>query len=102
MKLMDVLTESMADGKAFQAFVDQAVAKKETQTNESEEPEDEKNLNICPICKKEAIVSCRCSSKVKHTLEDLKKGHGFGCENGHRWSRQTEDGKVITMDTKNK
>lgn len=34
MKLLDLLSESMADGGAFKAFVDKAVAKKEIQTNE--------------------------------------------------------------------
>jgi len=34
MKLLDILIESMADGNAFKAFVDSAVAKKETETNE--------------------------------------------------------------------
>lgn len=33
-KLLDILVESMADGKAFQAFVDHAIAKQETQANE--------------------------------------------------------------------
>ena len=34
MKLMDLVLESMADGNAFKAFVNAAVTKKETQTNE--------------------------------------------------------------------
>jgi len=33
-KLLDILVESMADGKAFKAFVDHAIAKQETQANE--------------------------------------------------------------------
>ena len=34
MKLMDILFESMADGKSFQAFVDSAISKREVQANE--------------------------------------------------------------------
>lgn len=34
MKLIDVLIESMSDGKSFDAFVGAAIAKKETQANE--------------------------------------------------------------------
>ena len=33
-KLIDILTESMADGGAFKAFTQAAIAKKETQANE--------------------------------------------------------------------
>ncbi len=98
MKLLDILAESMADGGAFKAFVDVAVGKRETQTNENinQDPTD-----ICPVCKKERIGSCRCAGIVKHTVEHLKKGHGLFCENGHRWSYQTEDGNVIILNDKN-
>lgn len=41
----------------------------------------------CPICDAEKVAGCRCPvPKVIHTLEDLRKGHGNLCANGHRWS----------------
>ena len=52
----------------------------------------------CPICGSKQVGGCRCSNNVKHTVESLKQGHGAYCEKGHRWSYQTEDGKVITLD----
>jgi hypothetical protein len=39
----------------------------------------------CPVCGEFYETQCRCIGP--HSLEDLKKGHGFGCKNGHRWSR---------------
>ncbi len=38
----------------------------------------------CPICGKHAVGHCRCSGL--HTMEELKKGHGMKCQNGHRFS----------------
>lgn len=98
MKLLDILAESMADGGAFKAFVDTAIAKHETQTNEST---DKDPTDICPVCQKERVGSCRCAGIVKHTVESLKNGHGLVCENGHRWSYQTADGNVIILNDKN-
>jgi len=43
------------------------------------------NEEKCPICGNPRVQSCRCSGP--HSLEDLKKGHGLQCKNGHRWSR---------------
>lgn len=52
----------------------------------------------CPLCGKPAIGGCRCSSRVKHDVGDLINGHGSKCENGHRWSIQTADGKLVVWD----
>lgn len=41
-------------------------------------------FRYCPVCGEFQTRQCRCSGS--HSLEDLKKGHGFGCKNGHRWS----------------
>jgi len=41
-------------------------------------------FRYCPVCSEFYERQCRCSGP--HTLEDLKKGHGFGCKNGHQWS----------------
>lgn len=38
----------------------------------------------CPICTEHAVGRCRCGGP--HSMEDLKKGHGLQCKNGHRWS----------------
>lgn len=38
----------------------------------------------CPGCDEPAVGRCRC--RGPHSLEDLKKGHGLECPNGHRWS----------------
>lgn len=38
----------------------------------------------CPFCGKHAVGSCRCSGP--HSMEDLKKGHGRHCPNGHNFS----------------
>ncbi len=41
----------------------------------------------CPVCDAQKVAGCRCSSKVlPHSLEQLRKGHGNECENGHTWS----------------
>jgi hypothetical protein len=45
-----------------------------------------------------STLRCKCASKVKHTIDDLKKGHGMQCENGHRWSSMTIDGNTIIYD----
>lgn len=41
-------------------------------------------FRYCPICGEFQSSQCRCSGP--HNLEALKKGHGFKCKNGHRWS----------------
>jgi hypothetical protein len=41
---------------------------------------------VCPVCGGKMVGTCRCSSRVPHTLDSLKRGHGKRCENGHRWS----------------
>lgn len=38
----------------------------------------------CPFCGAKVIQRCRCSGP--HNVEQLRKGHGSLCENGHRWS----------------
>ena len=51
----------------------------------------------CPVCKEPMIGTCRCAGIIKHDLESLKNGHGSHCENGHRWSYQTENGQVVIL-----
>jgi len=43
--------------------------------------------NECPVCGSPKEGGCRC--RGPHTFEDLKKGHGSCCKNGHRWSGDT-------------
>ena len=38
----------------------------------------------CPICGGNAKSRCKCN--YTHTIEHLKKGHGYKCANGHRFS----------------
>ena len=42
------------------------------------------NEELCPICQGVAVSRCRCGGP--HTIEQLKKGHGLKCANGHRFS----------------
>lgn len=43
----------------------------------------------CPICNEYAVASCRCGGKaLPHKLEDLKRGHGYRCPNGHNYSTE--------------
>ena len=43
----------------------------------------------CPICNENAVGSCRCGGgALPHTLEHLKKGHGYKCPNGHNYSSE--------------
>jgi hypothetical protein len=49
--------------------------------------------NKCPICNLKYSSKCKCGGS--HTMEDLEKGHGTHCENGHTWSYSTKDGKVL-------
>lgn len=51
----------------------------------------------CPLCGKHAVGSCRCSGP--HSLEQLEKGHGLKCPNGHRFSH---DSKLVFDPTKGK
>ena len=44
-------------------------------------------FRYCPVCGEFYERQCKCASFVlPHTMEDLKRGHGFSCKNGHRWS----------------
>jgi hypothetical protein len=54
--------------------------------------------NKCPVCEEQASSWCKCSHNVKHTNELMHVGHGKNCPNGHRWSYQTEDEKLLIMD----
>ncbi len=42
----------------------------------------------CPICGEFAEHRCRCIGP--HDLEQLRKGHGFGCKNKHQWNEKGE------------
>lgn len=55
------------------------------------------NENDCPACGKPRVVTCKCAGFVKHDFDALQRGHGLMCENRHRWSRQTADGKPIIL-----
>ena len=63
----------------------------------------------CPVCGEMYCSGCRCSGP--HTVEDLMKGHGRGCANGHRWSGDVvydpktasgrtafQEGDIVTVD----
>lgn len=54
----------------------------------------------CPLCNGPMVMQCKCGGPIKHTLEMLIKGHGMQCANGHRWSDNTSDGKIISYDPK--
>lgn len=60
--------------------------------------ENDKRKDICPICSGKYVTQCKCASFNNHTLESLEKGHGLQCANGHRWTYNTKDGKVLTLD----
>ena len=55
------------------------------------------NHTECPACGAERTLSCKCASFVKHGFDELVKGHGYKCANGHRWSYQTADNKAIIL-----
>ena len=42
---------------------------------------------LCPMCKGPKVGTCRCGSS-HHTMEDLKKGHGMKCTNGHNFTAE--------------
>jgi hypothetical protein len=48
----------------------------------------------CPVCAEPVSGCCRCSGP--HTMEQLGKGHGAHCINGHRWSYQ-DDGQALVL-----
>ena len=50
--------------------------------------------DLCPVCGMTASNRCRCPGP--HSMEDLVKGHGLGCDNNHRWSHQA--GGVLVYD----
>ncbi len=56
--------------------------------------------DTCPVCGDKMVVSCKCGGPIKHSLDDLKRGHGMTCKNGHRWSYMTADGNPIIMKEK--
>ncbi len=47
--------------------------------------------NGCPICGEHATSSCRCMGP--HTPEQLAKGHGLRCPNGHQFDRNSKPSK---------
>lgn len=53
--------------------------------------------NECPVCGEEYVSQCKCMSSINHTNELLHAGHGKTCKNGHRWTYQTPDKKVLIM-----
>ena len=55
------------------------------------------NLLQCPICASPKVGGCRCSNNIKHDINSLRQGHGCRCVNGHRWTSQTADGKMISL-----
>ena len=52
--------------------------------------------NKCPVCEEQMVSQCKCGG-IKHDIESLQKGHGKRCKNGHQWSYNTVDGKVIFL-----
>ena len=64
------------------------------------------NAAPCPFCGEFAVGSCRCSGP--HSLEELKKGHGLRCPNGHSFNHDGTMGydrkndKVIGKDNTGK
>jgi len=56
---------------------------------------------LCPICNQKYEMQCKCMKTNSKTLEDLKRGHGMVCANGHRWTYDTPDGKVLVVDKNN-
>jgi Mn-containing catalase len=71
--------------------------KKEIKKDETPEVAESVELSkdVCPICNEKSVSRCRCGNVVKHTTEDLEKGHGLRCPNGHIWSYQTADNKLL-------
>jgi hypothetical protein len=71
--------------------------KKEIKKDETPEVAESVELpkDICPICNEKPVSRCRCGGVVKHTTEDLERGHGLRCPNGHIWSYQTADNKLL-------
>ena len=51
----------------------------------------------CPVCGDKMVSTCKCGGPIKHSSDDLKRGHGMICKNGHRWSYQTADGKPVIL-----
>lgn len=58
---------------------------------------DSVDKNLCPECSEKYTSQCKCRTTGSKTLEDLKRGHGKRCPNGHVWSYDTPDGKAITL-----
>jgi len=66
--------EKDSEGRSEEAFA----SKKEKEKMLDNHP--------CPLCKGKKVGSCRCATPVEElTLEEVKRGHGVVCENGHRW-----------------
>ncbi len=55
------------------------------------------NQDVCPECGEGFTSQCKCMTTHRKTLEDLKRGHGKRCPNGHTWSYDTPDGKAIIL-----
>ena len=64
-------------------------------------PSSSTNRNQCPICQGERVAGCKCPSRFGHTVDDLKKGHGSRCKNGHLWSYD-QNGNVVTLQEEDK
>ena len=53
--------------------------------------------DMCPACGVKRETCCKCAGVVKHGIDELDRGHGLRCGNGHKWSYQTRDGNVIIL-----
>lgn len=56
------------------------------------------NKELCPVCGQKKVGCCRCSGP--HSMEELKKGHGAVCANGHRWSYDGDKATVLKEEEK--
>lgn len=41
---------------------------------------------LCRVCGSTVVNRCRCSSRIVHTVDSLRRGHGDECINGHQVS----------------
>ena len=65
----------------------QVIAELKGQTLKAEDQEaNPYGDNGCPICGGHAVSSCRCGGP--HSFEQLKKGHGLRCKNGHHFNNE--------------
>lgn len=89
------LFESFLNEAAMEAASDEDLKTKYVKPNISETAVSMIDEDMCPICKERFVMQCKCGGPVKHSIQHLIKGHGKVCQNGHRWSYQTEDGNLI-------